>query len=274
MRTSPDALRPEQRSLPTQPRGRKLGRSRWARARCARGVAARTATDTRPIRPDDPPCSHRRRLRPNVRRTGAASGGEPRRLARQRSCRHRRRQRTSTRRSRCRRRPRRHRQGFLRRARSTGDALGVAGAHRRARRSRWGHRIPRCSRGRFRLAHRSCGSARTGKHADDAPPARCWRGDVRPGPPALRARALSPPPDRSRNGRARGRRTARGDVVAPNATEAEVHATALAIASLEDARAQVDAQPSVSALYVPDEGPPVQLGSLPVVPQVQLEVAA
>ena len=63
-------------------------------------------------------------------------------------------------------------------------------------------------------------------------------------------------------------------VVAPDATEAEVHATALAIAPLEDARAHVDARPAVSALYVPHEGPPVQLGSLPVVPQVRLEVAA
>ena len=63
-------------------------------------------------------------------------------------------------------------------------------------------------------------------------------------------------------------------VVAPDATEAEVHATALAIAPLEDARAHVDALPAVSALYVPHEGPPVQLGSLPVVTQVRLEVAA
>ena len=63
-------------------------------------------------------------------------------------------------------------------------------------------------------------------------------------------------------------------VIAANATEAEVHATALAITPLEDARAHVEAQPAVSALYVPNEGPPVQLGSLPIVPQVHLEVAA
>lgn len=63
-------------------------------------------------------------------------------------------------------------------------------------------------------------------------------------------------------------------VVAPDATEAEAHATALAMAPLDEARAHVDAQPAVSALYVPHEGPPVQLGSLPVVPQVHLEDAA
>jgi FAD:protein FMN transferase len=63
-------------------------------------------------------------------------------------------------------------------------------------------------------------------------------------------------------------------VVATDATEAEVHATALAIAPLEGARAHVEARPTISALYVPHEGPPVQLGSLPVVPQVRIEVAA
>jgi thiamine biosynthesis lipoprotein len=63
-------------------------------------------------------------------------------------------------------------------------------------------------------------------------------------------------------------------VVAPDATEAEVHATALAISSLDDARAHVEAHNAVSALFVPHEGPPVQLGPLPVAPQVRLELAA
>ncbi|HEX6664550.1 MAG TPA: FAD:protein FMN transferase [Gaiellaceae bacterium] len=63
-------------------------------------------------------------------------------------------------------------------------------------------------------------------------------------------------------------------VVAPDATEAEVHATALAISSLDDARAHVEARAAISALFVPHEGQPVQLGPLPVAPQVRLELAA
>jgi thiamine biosynthesis lipoprotein len=63
-------------------------------------------------------------------------------------------------------------------------------------------------------------------------------------------------------------------VVAPDATEAEAHATALAISTREDARAHVERHPATSALYVPQAGPPVQLGALPVVPQMWFEVAA
>ncbi len=63
-------------------------------------------------------------------------------------------------------------------------------------------------------------------------------------------------------------------VVAPDATEAEMHATALAISSLDDARAHVEAHAAVSALFVPQEGPPVRLGPLPLAPRVRLELAA
>jgi thiamine biosynthesis lipoprotein len=63
-------------------------------------------------------------------------------------------------------------------------------------------------------------------------------------------------------------------VVAPDATEAEAHATALAIGTLEDAGAYVERHAGVSALYVPHEGPPARLGALPVLPRIRLAVAA
>ena len=53
-------------------------------------------------------------------------------------------------------------------------------------------------------------------------------------------------------------------VVAPDAAQAEAHATALAISSLADARAHVAATPHVSALVVPRLGEPVALGRLPL----------
>jgi FAD:protein FMN transferase len=53
-------------------------------------------------------------------------------------------------------------------------------------------------------------------------------------------------------------------VVASDAAQAEAHATALAISSLEDAIEHVEANQSLSALYVPRDGEPVQLGELPV----------
>jgi thiamine biosynthesis lipoprotein len=52
-------------------------------------------------------------------------------------------------------------------------------------------------------------------------------------------------------------------VVAPDAAEAEVHATTLAIAGLGEAGEHVAERPSISALYVPQAGPAVPLGSLP-----------
>ncbi len=53
-------------------------------------------------------------------------------------------------------------------------------------------------------------------------------------------------------------------VVAPDAAEAEAHATTLAIASLEEARAHVAARPALSAIYVPHAGPMVPLGNPPL----------
>lgn len=53
-------------------------------------------------------------------------------------------------------------------------------------------------------------------------------------------------------------------VVAPDAAEAEAHATALAIASPDDAAAHVASSPHISALVVPHTGDPVALGALPV----------
>jgi FAD:protein FMN transferase len=63
-------------------------------------------------------------------------------------------------------------------------------------------------------------------------------------------------------------------VVAPDATEAETHATALAISTLEQANAHVARHPAISALYIPDAGQPVRLGPLPVMPQIRLAGAA
>ena len=53
-------------------------------------------------------------------------------------------------------------------------------------------------------------------------------------------------------------------VVAPDAAEAEAHATTLAIAGLAEAEAHVAARPHLSALYVPHTGSPVPLGEPPV----------
>ena len=53
-------------------------------------------------------------------------------------------------------------------------------------------------------------------------------------------------------------------VVAPDAAEAEAHATALAISSAADAAAHVAAHPRISALFVPHEGAPLPLGRPPL----------
>jgi thiamine biosynthesis lipoprotein len=63
-------------------------------------------------------------------------------------------------------------------------------------------------------------------------------------------------------------------VVAPDAAEAEIHATALAISDVEEARAHVARSPHVSALFVPESAPPVVLGALPTVPRFRLVRAA
>jgi len=53
-------------------------------------------------------------------------------------------------------------------------------------------------------------------------------------------------------------------VVAADAARAEAHATALAMSSPEDAIEHVQANPSLSALYVPRDGEPLRLGELPL----------
>ena len=53
-------------------------------------------------------------------------------------------------------------------------------------------------------------------------------------------------------------------VVAPDAAEAEAHATALAISPPDDAAAHVAAHPHISALYLPHHGGRVPLGSPPL----------
>ncbi len=57
-------------------------------------------------------------------------------------------------------------------------------------------------------------------------------------------------------------------VVAPDATEAEPHATALAVSSLPEARAHLSRFPQLSALYVPRDGEPVAIGNLPLLAEV------
>jgi thiamine biosynthesis lipoprotein len=53
-------------------------------------------------------------------------------------------------------------------------------------------------------------------------------------------------------------------VVALDAARAEIHATALAISSLSEARAGLAEYPELSALFVPVDGAPAQLGPLPL----------
>jgi len=53
-------------------------------------------------------------------------------------------------------------------------------------------------------------------------------------------------------------------VVAPDAARAEIHATALAISSLSEARAELAEHPELSALVVPADGAPVPLGPFPL----------
>jgi thiamine biosynthesis lipoprotein len=56
-------------------------------------------------------------------------------------------------------------------------------------------------------------------------------------------------------------------VVAPDAAEAEVHGTTLAMASLAEAREHVARRPRLSALFVPHAGPEIPLGRPPLEPQ-------
>jgi thiamine biosynthesis lipoprotein len=54
-------------------------------------------------------------------------------------------------------------------------------------------------------------------------------------------------------------------VVAPDAAQAEAHATALAITPPAEAAGYLEARPALAALLVPDVGRPVMLGRLPTV---------
>jgi thiamine biosynthesis lipoprotein len=63
-------------------------------------------------------------------------------------------------------------------------------------------------------------------------------------------------------------------VVAPDPVAAEVHATTLAIAGVGEAEMHLSTRASLSALYVPQAGPPISLGQLPVVGQRLLVRAA
>ena len=57
-------------------------------------------------------------------------------------------------------------------------------------------------------------------------------------------------------------------LVAPDPAEAESHATALAVSSLPEARAHLSRYPQLAALYVPRDGEPVAIGSLPLLAEV------
>lgn len=54
-------------------------------------------------------------------------------------------------------------------------------------------------------------------------------------------------------------------VVAPTAAEAEVYATALAIAGPDEARAQIATRQDVSALLIRRDGDPIEIGRLPLI---------
>ena len=54
-------------------------------------------------------------------------------------------------------------------------------------------------------------------------------------------------------------------VVATSATEAEVHATALAVTDVDDAHDYLGARPDVAALLIPQYGESIQIGGPPLV---------
>lgn len=64
-------------------------------------------------------------------------------------------------------------------------------------------------------------------------------------------------------------------VVAPSATEAEAHATALAVADVEEARTYLASRRHLSALLIPQQGDPIVVGRLPLArerPRVELVI--
>jgi thiamine biosynthesis lipoprotein len=62
-------------------------------------------------------------------------------------------------------------------------------------------------------------------------------------------------------------------VVARDASEAEALGTAFAISELEDVR-RLARERGVAALYVPETGSPVEVGTLPLAPRYRIELAA
>jgi thiamine biosynthesis lipoprotein ApbE len=62
-------------------------------------------------------------------------------------------------------------------------------------------------------------------------------------------------------------------VVADDAAKAEAFATAFAISELDDVR-RVARECGVAALYVPQAGNPVEVGTLPQAPRYRIEIAA
>jgi thiamine biosynthesis lipoprotein ApbE len=65
-------------------------------------------------------------------------------------------------------------------------------------------------------------------------------------------------------------------VVAESATEAEAHATALAISPIDEAFDHVASRPGLSALLIPPLGEPIAVGRLPLArerPRPQLVVS-
>jgi FAD:protein FMN transferase len=66
-------------------------------------------------------------------------------------------------------------------------------------------------------------------------------------------------------------------VVARSATEAEAHSTALAVTAVADAPRYLFPRPQLSALVVPDDGAPVEIGALPLhvdSHEIEMEVSA
>jgi thiamine biosynthesis lipoprotein len=62
-------------------------------------------------------------------------------------------------------------------------------------------------------------------------------------------------------------------VVAEDASEAEALATAFAISELDDVR-RLARERGVAALYIPEAGSPVEVGTLPLSPRYRIEIAA
>ena len=156
--------------------------------------------------------------------------------------------------------------GFAADARARGDARGLARRFRRALVDLggdiavWGV-LPRAAPGGSTSPTRARRARRRDSRADGR---RRRHLGTRPAP--VRARSRAAPSDRSRQ---RALPRAPGPlavtVVAPSATEAEVHATALAVTDVDDAHDYLGARPDVAALLIPQSGEPIAIGRPPLV---------